>query len=117
MRWLTGNTEDLEGFDFAMLDMGIACKLLEDAMVDMAKTPELFLDEDFMMNIFSDLQNKVDPFANYLKYIFMEKLSNPSEGSRKQVDKILPYNELIAELFYPVQKENHQTHHLSIRLG
>ena len=56
LRWLTGNTEDLEGFDFSMLDMGAACELLEHAMVDVAETPELFLDEDFMMNIFSDLK-------------------------------------------------------------
>ena len=117
MRWLTGNTEDLEGFDFSMLDMGAACELLEHAMVDVAETPELFLDEDFMMNIFSDLKNKVDPFADYLNYMFTEKSSHPIGGSRTQDDKVLPYDILIAELFYPVRNENRQTHNLSIRLG
>ena len=69
-----------------------------------------------MMNIFSDLQNKVDPFADYLKCMIIEKSSNPVKGSRKQEYNILPYDELLAELFYPVQKENRHTHHLSIRL-
>ena len=117
MRWLTGNTEDLGGFDFVRLDMGVACKILENTMVDVAETPESFLDEDFMMNIFSGLQNKVDPFADYLKYMFREKSRNPIGGSRMQDDQILSYTILIAELFYPVRTENHQTHHLSIRLG
>ena len=65
-----------------------------------------------------DFQNEVGPFADYLKYMFTEKSSNQSGGSRKQLHKVvLPYNELIAEMCYPVQRGNHQTHYLSIRLG
>ena len=73
-------------------------------LVRVENTSELFIDEDFMMNIFFDFQNKVDTFADSLKYMSMEKSSNPIEGSRKQVDKVVLYDEVIAEICYPVQR-------------
>ena len=72
----------MEGLNISMLDMGASCELLEDAMGDVAKTRELFLHEVFMMNIVSNLKNKVYMFADYLNYIFTENLSHPIQEFR-----------------------------------
>ena len=71
-----------------MLAMDVVYKLSENIMTKVADAFDLFLDEDFMMNIFSDLQNKVDPFDDYPTYMFIEKSSNPIGGSGKEEDKI-----------------------------
>ena len=47
-----GNTEDLANHDFGYFDMGRVLDLMEDAFIKIADDGELFLDEEFMMNIF-----------------------------------------------------------------
>jgi hypothetical protein len=76
VRWLSGNAEDLGDYDFGVMDMGTVVDTLASAMEDVADNGELFLDEEYMMNIFSDLQKIFDPFDEYLTYISEEKSSN-----------------------------------------
>ena len=116
-RWLAGNTEDLSEFEFGVLDMGIVVDLLEKAMISVSEDGELLLDEDFMMNIFSDIGDCVDPFADYITHLFEEKQSNGVSGSRRKEDKVLPFDLLRAELFYPTRAENRQTHDMCCRLA
>jgi len=59
------------------------------------------LNEDFVINIFSKFQEKIDPFDDYLTHIFEEKLSNPVDGSTSVDNKVIPFDLLRAELFYP----------------
>ena len=73
-------------------------------LVRVENTSELFIDEDFMMNIFFDFQTKVDTFADSLNYMSMKKSSKPIGGSRKQVDTAVSYDGVIAEICYPVQR-------------
>ena len=42
--------------------MGDVVDTLESVMEEVAENGELFLNEDFIMNIFSDLRKKIDPF-------------------------------------------------------
>jgi hypothetical protein len=117
MRWLTGNSEKLAEFDFSALDMNKALSLLESAMEEVAEDGELFLDEFFMMNIFSELTDVIDPLYDYLAYMFEEKMSIPAGGSRKEEDKFHPFNELRAEVFYPTRSDVRQSHDYAVILS
>ena len=97
--------------------MGIVVDLIEKAMISVSEDGELLLDEDFMMNIFSDKEDCVDPFADYITHLFEEKQSNGVSGSRRKEDKVLPFDLLRAELFYPTRAENRQTHDMCCRLA
>lgn len=57
------------------------------------------------MNIISKFQEKIDPFDEYLMYIF-KKLSNPISGTKSVHNKLIPFDLLQAELFYPAWMEN-----------
>ena len=63
---LSGNVEDLAKWDFGVLDMGDDVDTLEAAMEEIAGDGKLMLNEDFVMNIFSKFQEKIDPFDEYL---------------------------------------------------
>ena len=57
MRWLAGNTHHMPavGYDWSARSMGKAIDALHDAMVDLAEDGNKFLDEDFINNIFSEI--------------------------------------------------------------
>ena len=64
------------------------------------------MDEDFMMNkLLLDLSETIDPFKEYLEYMFEEKMSIVGSSG----DKVLPWDLLCAELFYPSQADVVQT--------
>ena len=67
------------------------------------------LQEDFMMNIFCKLQDQIDPFDEYLTFVFEDKMSKPVSGSVALGNKVIPFDLLWAELFYPTKNHNHQT--------
>ena len=75
------------------------------------------LNEYFIMNIFPKFQEKIDPFDEYLTYIFEENLSNPISGSTNVDKKAILFGLLRAELFYPARMENCQTHQFCCRLA
>ena len=106
--WLSGNTEGLAKFDFGAMDMGSIIDLLEDAMEKIAGNGDLMLQEDFMMNIFHQLQDQIDPFDEYLTFVFEDKMSKPVSGSVALGDKVSPFDLLRAELFYPTKNHIQQ---------
>ena len=113
MRWLAGNTHTIGqvGYDWSARSMGKAIDALYEAMVEVEKDGSKFLDEDFMSDIFGkiytdDQGNDVplEPLVDAMKYQFEEKQTNTLDGS-----KVLPFDILNAELFYPDRKENKAT--------
>ena len=54
--------EDLARWDFGLLDMGDVVDTLEVAMEEIAGDGNLMINEYFVMNIFSEFQEKIDPF-------------------------------------------------------
>ncbi len=115
-RWLAGKCGDLDQYDFGLYDMGWCADLLESAFMEIVNNPSLYLNEDFVMGIFSPIATKVTPLADYLKFMFEEKQTF-ALGSRKQDDLWLPYDELIAELFYPSRQYVRQTTDMTIKLA
>ncbi len=73
--------------------MGQIVDLMEDAFEKIANDGERLLDEQFMMNIFEPVVNQVDPFVEYLEYIF-EKKEAHELCTRGKRDKWLPFDEL-----------------------
>ena len=109
IRWLAGKTAELSDYDFGHYDMGKALDILEDAFEAIIEDPSKFFDEDFMMGLFSEISDKVDPFKAYLEYMFEEKLGNIVVNSKDEEDKVLPYDEIRAAVFYPNRKDIIQT--------
>ena len=115
-RWLTGNTQDLAKFGFGLHDMARVADMLETAMEVVANDGSKMLDEDFIMNIFQDIVDQVDPFKEYLDFIFEEKQSYPV-GSRSKDNALLSFDQLHAELFYPEHGENLKTHRVACQIA
>ena len=97
--WLSGNVEDLAECDFGVLDMGDVIDTLNGAMEEVARDGKLMLNEDFVMNISSKFQKKIDPFDKCLTYILEEKLSDHIGGTTSVHNKVIPFNLLKAILF------------------
>ena len=89
--------------------MGLVVGLLENAMEKIAGTGDLMLQEDFMMNIFCQLQDQIDPFYEYLTFVFEDKMSKPVSVLVALGDKVIPFDLLRAELFYQTKNHNSQT--------
>ena len=113
MRWLAGNTHSIgqAGYDWSARSMGKAIDALEEAMMQIEEDGCKFLDEDFMNEIFSKIYTNADgddaplePLEDAMKYQFEEKQTSALDGS-----KVLPFDQLNAELFYPNRKENTET--------
>ncbi len=68
MRWLAGNTHKLAKYGWGERSMRKAIALLHDAFVEIQSDGSLLLEQDFIMNIFSPLYNKIPPFKQYLDY-------------------------------------------------
>ena len=115
-RWLAGKTQELAEFRFGVRDMGRTVDLMEEAFEKIANDGEMMLDKEFMMNIFEPIVDQVEPFAEYLEFIFENK-EGQALGSRDKADKWLPFDELRAELFFPTRNYVRQTHSISCRLA
>jgi hypothetical protein len=59
----------------------------------------------------------VDPFRNYLEYMFEEKLGKNISNNNDFDSKELPYDNLRHALFYPSRADIVQTHDLCCQLG
>ena len=62
-----------------------------------------------MMGMSSSIPIKVDPFAEYIEFMFTEKPSKPVAGCKSDDKHIMSYDELQAEHFYPSRIDVQQT--------
>ena len=91
--------------------MGKAVDALEDTMMKVELNDANFLTEPFMNGIFDEIYKDADgkptplpPLVDTMEYTFEHKLTPTMDGS-----KVLPYDKLNAELFYPAREENVET--------
>ena len=113
LRWLAGNTHFIgqQGYDWSARSMGKAIDAMYDAMMAIEEDGKLFLDETFMSGIFDNIYIDADgntcplpPLQDAMQYQYEEKLTNAIDGS-----KVLPYDQINAEMFYPTRQENKDT--------
>ena len=113
MRWLAGNTHALgqTGYDWSARSMGKAIDALHDALMKIESDGSLFLNEEFMNQFFSLIHEDgegnpapLEPLEEAMRYQFEERQTPAIDGS-----KVLPIDQLNAELFYPQRPENVET--------
>ena len=138
MRWLAGNTHTLGalGYNWSARSMGKAIDALHDAMTVIEKDGSKLLDETFMNKIFSKIYTgengeavSLPPLDDAMKYYMGESavlivrlfrflfisqfiLHYTEDKQTTAIDgksRVLPFDKLNCELFYPTRKENKQT--------
>ena len=102
LRWLAGNCGSLAEHNFGVADMAGVVDTMDKAFAKVLRSGKKLLNEDFMMGMFDHLRNKLPPFDDYLTYMFEEKRS-PRVVDSKLVEKVLPWEMLRSELFYPTR--------------
>ena len=112
-RWLAGKTHTLAEHGWSERSMGRALDFIEAAMVKVAADSTLILSEDFMMGIFSELEQELTPFREYTKYMYNEKVMALAGSSISEHQ----FRKLRAELFHPVDVDNIASSELSVELG
>jgi hypothetical protein len=88
--------EILSQFNISALDM-CKCKvvnILEEKMMEVADDGSKMLDKKYIMNMFSDLKQQIDPFDEYLHFIFEEKMSDHVGGSNTVDEKVILFDEI-----------------------
>ena len=74
LRFLAGNTHNIgaQGYDWSPISMGKALDALFDAMRVVEKDGSKLLDEDFMNDIFSEIDNgrPLEPLTEFMDYMF-----------------------------------------------
>ena len=73
MRWLAGNTHHLASYDWSVLSMSRAIDCVERALIQIEEDGSKLLDEDFMMNIFADLN--LQPLDDFMAEMFLSEAS------------------------------------------
>ena len=91
--------------------MGKAIDAIHNAMAKIKNDGSKFLDEDFMNQMFSRIgfdsngdEAPLEPLVDAMVYQFEEKKTSAMDGS-----KVLPFDQLNAELFYSERQENKDT--------
>ena len=112
-RWLAGNTHKLAAYGWSERSMGRALDLLEVAMEKVEADSKLFLDETFIMGIFTPLADELPPFKDYIKYMYDEEAMALAGSSITEHQ----YKKLRAELFNPTDVDNIDSTEISIELG
>ena len=75
---------------------------------------EKLIDEDFTMGIFDGITKKMSPLKEYLDFMFENKQSI-LVGFRKEKYKVLPWDLLRSELFFPTRKYIVDTNHFILK--
>ena len=89
--------------------MGSVLQLMEDRFEEISNNGSLMMNEDYMMDMFSSISIKVDPFTYCLEFMFTEKQRKPVAGQKSNDKKVLQHDKLRAEIFYPARVDIWQT--------
>ena len=84
LRWLDANCGDLEQYDFGVADMATVVDIMDKAFLQVVNDGRKLLDEDFMMEMFKKLTDKIPPLKEYLDFVFNEKRSGLVGSCKKE---------------------------------
>ena len=100
LRCLAGNCGNLSQHNFGVSDMVSVVEIMDKAFYEVLIDGEKLVNEDFIMGIFDGITKKLPPLQEYLYFMFKNKQGRIS-SSRKEKDKVLPWDLLRSKLFYP----------------
>ena len=114
VRWLAGKTHELSDCNWGVRSMGRVIDMLETKMMEIQQNSSLFTNEDFMMNLFSELVFELPSLQEYLEHMFHKKRQHRVLNN---LGKELPHNLLRKEVFHPDEPSNIDTDYLMNELG
>jgi hypothetical protein len=114
LRWLAGNTHKLASFHWGARSMGRALDVLREKVLEIEASPNLILDEHFMMNIFAQFMY-LTPFKEYLEFMFTKR--RMSVVARRSGAKVMHMQMARSELFKPTNETNVDTTTRVVELG
>jgi hypothetical protein len=114
LRWLAGNTHTLASFHWGARSMGRALDVLREKVLEIEASPNLILDEHFMMNIFAQFMY-LTPFKEYLEFMFTKR--RMSVVARRSGAKVMHMQLARSELFKPTNETNVDTTTRVVELG
>ena len=94
--------------------MVIVADTLYAKFKEMEDKPELIVDEQFMMGMFSFIEEKIPPFKKYNEYLYVTK---KSVFISRAGSKVVSFQLLRAELFNPTDEDNKATTPFMQKLG
>ncbi len=71
--WLAGKTHELKDYDWGPMLMSRVIDTLYDKMKTICERPDLIEDNSFMMNIFEEYLEELQPFKEYWSLMFEKK--------------------------------------------
>ena len=110
LRYLTGACHKLHVHDFSFKSMGEVINVLDGKLNEIVETPSLFIDHEFMSNIFNVFEERIPAFKDHLTYMFEEKVSPTVDKKEKEIK----LDKLMAKLFFG---ENEDTDELVKEMG
>ena len=73
VRWLTGKSHLLAEYNWSIRSMGGVIDILKSDLNKIVQDKEFILDEMFMVDIFKELRDKLQPFHEYWVFMFNKK--------------------------------------------
>ena len=115
MRWLAGKTHELKDYPVGVApekqwctrSMGRVLDTLHKRVKTIITLPSLFLSESYMMGIFSEFEEELPPFKQYLNDMFSKRtiiVKSSTTGMR-----VAHMAMAMKELFRPTKKTNIKT--------
>ena len=70
---MAGKSHELGQYGWSVRSMGRMLDTLENSLVKVQEDPTLFTNEDYILNMFNEYRVEIDPFNEYLKYVYENK--------------------------------------------
>ena len=111
LRWLAGKTHELKDFpvgappekQWCARSYGRVLDTFDQKLTEIIASPSLFLSEHYMMHMFSEFEDELPPFKEYLDMMFMKR--SMIAKSQKTGMCVAHFTMAKKELFQPRKKQ------------
>ena len=69
-RWLAGNSQKLEKYNWSIQSMGKVVDILDIALDEITNDGTKFVDQDFMLGMFDELKDVFPSFNEYYQHLY-----------------------------------------------
>ena len=108
LRYLEAYAHELSCYGWIARHMSKQYDILESVLEAILENTSLFINKDYMMDIFSETKAMLPPFRDYIKFKYEEKQHRcVRDGS--SAPKMCLHEHIINELFYPTNETNADT--------
>ena len=90
--------------------------LMDKAFAKIQRDGKKIMDDTFMFGIFNKIENKVNPFEEYMDSMFEHKKSSPTR-SFKNEEKVTPWDLLRFDMILPTCRDIVQSNPMTVEVG